>query len=76
MALTFLGLRARNAKNAAELSGMAQSIGYSLAAIGPVFIGYLFDVTGDWSTPLLVLITVSILVVIFGMGAGRNRYVL
>src|SRR5690625_1623045 len=39
LALTFLGIRARNAQHAAELSGMAQSIGYSLAAIGPVCIG-------------------------------------
>src|SRR5699024_1335114 len=29
LALTFLGIRAKNAQHAAELSGMAQSIGYS-----------------------------------------------
>ncbi len=76
LALTFLGIRARNAQHAAELSGMAQSIGYSLAAIGPVCIGLLYDVTNAWKVPLIVLIIISILVILFGIGAGRDRYVL
>lgn len=76
LALTLLGIRARNSQHAAELSGMAQSIGYSLAAVGPVCIGLLFDLTKAWTVPLMVLIIVSILVLIFGWGAGRDRYVL
>jgi CP family cyanate transporter-like MFS transporter len=76
LALTFLGIRAKNARHAAELSGMAQSIGYSLAAIGPVCIGLLYDVTGNWEVPLLTLIIISVLVILFGIGAGRDRYVL
>lgn len=76
LALTFLGLRAQNAQDASELSGMAQSIGYSLAAIGPVFIGYLFDLTGNWSTPILLLIGLAVMNIGFGLGAGRNKYVL
>src|SRR5699024_3280541 len=47
LALTFLGMRARNARDAAALSGMAQSLGYTLAAVGPMFIGYLYDVTHE-----------------------------
>lgn len=76
LALTFLGIRAKNARHAAELSGMAQSIGYSLAAIGPVCIGLLYDVTNAWTVPLIMLIVIAILVILFGMGAGRDRYVL
>ncbi|TFJ94338.1 MFS transporter [Lentibacillus salicampi] len=76
LALAFLGMRARNARQAAVLSGMAQSLGYTLAAVGPMFIGYLYDVTHAWSIPLITLIGVAILVVTFGMAAGRNRYVL
>lgn len=76
LALTFLGIRARNAQHAAELSGMAQSIGYSLAAIGPVCIGLLYDLTNAWKAPLIVLIIIGFLVILFGMGAGRDRYVL
>lgn len=76
LALTFLAIRAKNAKHASELSGMAQSIGYLLAAIGPVFIGFLHDLTNEWTVPLIVLIGITVLVIIFGLGAGRNKYVL
>ncbi|MFD2044953.1 CynX/NimT family MFS transporter [Ornithinibacillus salinisoli] len=76
LALAFLAMRARDAKQAAELSGMAQSFGYILAAIGPMLIGYLYDLTHMWMVPLVSLIIVSFMVVLFGLRAGRNRYVL
>lgn len=76
LALTFLGLRAKNAQDASKLSGMAQSIGYSFAAVGPVFIGYLFDLAGNWTVPICTLIGIAVLMVVFGMSAGRNKYVL
>lgn len=76
LALTLLGMRARTAKQAAELSGMAQSFGYILAAIGPMLIGYLFDLSGTWTIPLITLIGISVLVILFGLSVGRERYVL
>lgn len=76
LALTMIGLRTETAKQAAELSGMAQSVGYLLAAIGPILIGFLFDLNHSWLPPLIVLLIVSILMVIAGIGAGRNQYVL
>jgi MFS transporter, CP family, cyanate transporter len=75
LALTYIGLRTRNAQQAAALSGMAQSTGYVLAAIGPLFIGYLFDLTHAWTVPLVMLIVVSVILTVFGMISGRNRYV-
>ncbi|MBU5267141.1 CynX/NimT family MFS transporter [Virgibacillus proomii] len=75
LALTLLGMRARNGKQAAQLSGMAQSVGYVLAAIGPFLVGYLYDKTQTWDIPLLTLISVAIIVVVFGFGAGRDKYV-
>ncbi|MBS7430214.1 MFS transporter [Virgibacillus sp. 19R1-5] len=75
LALTLLGMRARDAKQAAQLSGMAQSFGYILAAFGPIAIGFLFDATQTWDIPLVTLIIVAMIVVIFGFGAGRDKYV-
>jgi MFS transporter, CP family, cyanate transporter len=75
LALSYIGLRARNGRQAAELSGMAQSTGYLLAAVGPFFIGYLYDLTHLWTFPLTALIVVSGIVMVFGMLSGRNRYV-
>ncbi len=75
LALTFIAIRARDVKQAAKLSGMSQSIGYVLAAVGPLFIGYLYDVTHLWNIPILTLMIVTILLSIFGVYAGRERYV-
>lgn len=75
LALSYIGLRARNASQAAELSGMAQSTGYILAAVGPMFIGFLYDKTHVWTIPIITLIITSGVVMVFGMLSGRNRYV-
>ncbi|WP_404454410.1 CynX/NimT family MFS transporter [Oceanobacillus kapialis] len=76
LALAFLGMRAKTAKQAAALSGMAQALGYLLAAVGPFLIGLLYDLTQSWSVPLLFLNGVAFCVILFGLGAGRNRFVL
>jgi len=54
---------------------MAQAFGYLLAAIGPMLIGYLHDITHAWTIPLLTLIGVSLIVITFGSLAGRDKYV-
>lgn len=76
LALTIIGLRSTDAKQAANLSGMAQSIGYLLAAIGPILIGFLFDQTHSWTLPLIVLGAVTIMMITAGLGAGRNQFVI
>lgn len=76
LALTFLAMRARNAKHASELSGMAQAIGYLIAAMGPTLMGLLYDITESWNIPIIVLLGVTVLVIIFGLGASQNEYVL
>ena len=47
LSLMFFTLRTKSAQEAAALSGMAQSLGYLLAAVGPLLIGFLHDATGD-----------------------------
>ncbi|QTM98025.1 MFS transporter [Sediminibacillus dalangtanensis] len=75
LALAFLSMRAADAKQAAELSGMAQSFGYLLAAAGPFFIGLLVDATGKWNLPIAAILAVSLFMVIAGLGAARNKLV-
>lgn len=74
LALTLFGLRTRSAKDAAELSGMAQSVGYVLAAIGPIFIGFLNDVTGTWHIPIMTIMTIALIIAFFGILASRDKY--
>lgn len=75
LALAFIGMRSKDAEVAAELSGMAQSLGYVFAAVGPLLIGLFFDLTNAWIIPIISLIIVSILTAMFGMLAGRDRFV-
>lgn len=75
LALTFLSIRAQGAQNVAELSGMAQSIGYCIAALGPVLLGLLFDITQEWKYPIMVLIAVVVTLTFFGYQAGKKRLV-
>lgn len=53
LAMMFFGLRTENANQAAELSGMAQSVGYLLAAIGPTLFGYLHNITQRLDAPIM-----------------------
>lgn len=72
LSMMFFNLRTNNANEAARLSGMAQSIGYLLAAFGPMFFGYLHDATNNWTMPLITLIVVSSVCLLSGLGASRN----
>lgn len=73
LAMMFFNLRTKTVKEASQLSGMAQSIGYLIAAIGPMFIGKLFDMTNSWVLPLYVLIGCSILLLLVSVNASRER---
>lgn len=54
-ALMLFALRSSDSRTAAALSGMAQTVGYSIAATGPLGMGLLYDVSGSWSASLSVL---------------------
>lgn len=75
LALAFIGLRASDHVRAASLSVMTQSIGYLVAAIGPVVFGVLHDVAHNWTVPLMAMVVVTLLQALFGLAAGRNRTV-
>ena len=75
LVIVFFSLRSRTAQQANQLSGMAQSIGYFLAAVGPTLLGFIHDQSGSWNTPLVVVIGISLLTIVFGYIAGRKGYV-
>lgn len=70
LALLLIVLRSHDAESATELSGMAQSIGYFVAATGPILFGSIFDFTESWSYPIILLFIISVLKLFMGMGAG------
>ncbi|MEC3981051.1 MFS transporter [Amycolatopsis sp. H20-H5] len=76
LALAFLGLRAQDAAGAGALSAMAQSIGYLLAAIGPVLFGLLHSVSSGWQVPLILMCVAAagqaIVATVAGSGTVRS----
>ncbi|MBP1907203.1 CP family cyanate transporter-like MFS transporter [Paenibacillus turicensis] len=75
LVILFFSLRTRTGEQAAQISGMAQSVGYFLAAIGPFLFGFLHDLTGGWNIPLIVITAFAVVTVLFGWLAGRERYI-
>lgn len=75
LALYFIVLRSSNSQTATELSGMAQSVGYLLAAIGPTLFGAIHDLTQAWFIPLLFLLVIVGIKLFFGLGAGQPQKV-
>jgi len=75
LALAFFGLRARNAGDASQLSGMAQSLGYLFSALGPTVIGLLYDQTHSWVLPLYVMLAFILVLILIGLNVGRDRYI-
>ncbi|WP_370420079.1 CynX/NimT family MFS transporter [Streptomyces sp. QH1-20] len=73
LALTMMVLRTRDAHTAARLSGMAQTWGYLLAAVGPFALGAVHQATGGWNIPIILLLVVCVGLVMLGLGAGRDR---
>lgn len=73
LALLFIVLRTSDSQTATELSGMAQSVGYLLAAVGPTLFGGLHDLTGAWLMPLLFLFLVTFVKLFMGLGAGQPQ---
>lgn len=72
LALTLFVLRSDSPSNTAGLSAMAQSVGYSIAALGPLMLGLLHERSGDWTTPLTALLLVCAVQLAAGVLAGRD----
>ena len=75
LGLMFVVLRTHTAERAAALSGMAQSLGYLLAAVAPPLLGLLQQAQHHWHSVLWILSAAAIIVLINGLLSGRNRYI-
>ncbi|SNS53144.1 MFS transporter, CP family, cyanate transporter [Streptosporangium subroseum] len=74
LALTMLALRTRTPEATAALSAFGQSTGYLIAGAGPLLIGVLYESTGNWTLPFLLLLAVIAVQLVAGWYAGRSRY--
>ena len=72
LSLLFIVLRSKDVESTTELSGMAQSIGYFVAGTGPIIFGSIFDLTGSWIYPFILLFVAVVLKLIIGLKVGRS----
>ncbi len=73
LALTLIALRAHTGATAAALSAFTQSVGYLMAAAGPLLVGLLYGATGGWSAPFALLFALLAVQAVAGWLAGRPR---
>lgn len=73
VALTIIVLRAPDALVAARMSSMAQGIGYTLAAFGPLLMGLIFTSTGNLQATAGLVLVLGAGCGVAAWGAGRDR---
>src|SRR3954447_23592731 len=70
LALALFALHSPDGRHAAALSGMAQTVGYLVAAFGPLAVGALHDASGGWTAPLALLVAVAAVMMAFALAAA------
>jgi CP family cyanate transporter-like MFS transporter len=75
LALTLIVLRSPTPLTAARLGGVAQCLGYLLAAAGPFVLGWLHDGTDGWQWPVALLLVLLAPMLWAGWGAARDAVV-
>ena len=73
--LVLINLRTRSHHTSTALSGVVQTIGYSVGALGPLLVGVLHNSTDSWTAPLLFLLATTAIAAVTGVMLARARYV-
>lgn len=73
VAITLMATRATSISTASALSGMAQSVGYLVAALGPIIFGWLFALTSSWEVPWSVVWVGAIVQLLAGLWVRTSR---
>ncbi|MDT0277315.1 MFS transporter [Blastococcus goldschmidtiae] len=75
LSMMLIVARSRDVAQTGRLSATAQSVGYLLAATGPLGVGLLHDATGAWGPGLALMLTAVVLQLVVGLAAARPRLV-
>jgi CP family cyanate transporter-like MFS transporter len=73
LSMMLIVARTRDVAQTGRLSATAQSVGYLLAATGPLGVGLLHDATGAWEPGLVLMLTAVVLQLLVGLAAARPR---
>jgi CP family cyanate transporter-like MFS transporter len=73
LSLVLINLRTRTHEGAVALSGFVQGLGYSLGALGPLAVGLLHQLTGEWTIAMVCLVGTAIAASLAGTVVSRPR---
>lgn len=73
-ALTSITVQGRDQRETAGISAFSQCIGYILSAPAPALLGILYDSSGSFFLPMLVLILICVPMALTGIGASGNHF--
>ena len=75
LSILFFSLRTKTMVGTIKISGMAQSVGYLIAAFGPPIFGKLYDIDSTWSYSLYFLMCCMMIITFFGIKASQPKFV-
>lgn len=73
LALSMISFRGRSTRDTTRLGGMVQSIGYLVAALGPIVVGFIARIIGDLQGTLIVLVVLASTQMVVGIIASKPR---
>lgn len=71
LALGLIAMKSPSVGATSHLSSMAQGIGYSIAAVFPILIGYTYSATSDWLIATYLIAALISIQAILGLKANR-----
>jgi CP family cyanate transporter-like MFS transporter len=72
LSLAFLVLRSPSSQVTASLSSMAQCVGYIIASLGPIALGWLHEITENWFWGAMFFVVLMTITTSFGYSSSRN----
>ncbi|WP_404799797.1 MFS transporter [Agrilactobacillus yilanensis] len=74
MSMILFSLKSRNLSETVAVSGMAQSMGYLIAAVGPIAASMLYSQWHSWGFIIGLLMVMALLMLSFGLLLDRHQY--
>ncbi|OMG51692.1 MFS transporter [Tessaracoccus sp. ZS01] len=75
LVLALFGTRAHSPAATAALSGFAQSVGYTIATLGPLSFGILYTLFDSWTPPIMLQLGLAVPMTIAGLYACQPRII-
>jgi len=74
LALILPVLRSRSPQATASLTAMTLSLGYLVASTGPWILGFIHDISSEWSLPLLAMLVITLAQLVPGLHSCRDAW--